>query len=110
MIMYISMVRIYPPPGRRQDVVDVLNTLKGPIAANAECLDCSVAIENDDDGVVCYTERWRTRDALDRHLRSPLFSRVLEAMECSSRRPAVDFYEVTEVGGLELVEQARVRH
>jgi quinol monooxygenase YgiN len=109
-IMYISMVRIYPSPGCTQAVVNILNTLMGPFAANANCLGCLITVEAEENGVVCYTEQWRTRDALDRHLRSLLFNRVLEAMECSRQQPEVDFYEVTGVGGLELVAHARNTH
>jgi len=40
-------------------------------------------------------------------LNSNLYSRVLEAMECSCKPPDVEFYEVINVGGLELVNLAR---
>lgn len=109
-MVFISVIKIYPPVGREQAVVDVLDTLKGPIASHADCLGCSVAVESGAAGegaVVCYTEQWRTRQALDRHLRSPLYGRVLEAMECSAKPPEVDFFEATDVGGLDLVEKAR---
>lgn len=111
--MYLSVIRIYPPPGREQFVIDVLDTLKGPVTTNADCLGSSIAIEageNGEGGAICYTEQWRTREALDRHLRSPLYGRVLEVMECSRKPPGVEFFTVTDVGGLELVEQARHPH
>lgn len=108
--MFISVVKIFPPPGRAQAVIEILETLKGPIAAEASCLGCSITVEAGEGGAICYTEQWRTREALDRHLRSPLYSRVLEAMECSYQPPEVDFYEATDVGGLELVEKARTTH
>lgn len=108
--MYISVVKIFPPPGREQAVIEILETLKGPIATEADCLGCSITVEAGESGTICYTEQWRTRAALDRHLRSSLYSRVLEAMECSRRPPEVDFYEATDVGGLELVEKARTTH
>jgi quinol monooxygenase YgiN len=105
--MLISVVKIYPLPGREDVVTDVLNSLKGPVSAIVDCLGCSVTREVGEAGVVCYMEQWRDRAALDRHLKSSLYSRVLEAMECSRQPPQVDFYEVTGVGGLELVAQAR---
>lgn len=108
--MYFAVIRIYPYPGREQAVIDVLDTLKGPTAASTDCLGCSVAVESGEDGVICYTEQWRTRDALDRHLCSQLYGRVLEALECSRQSPDVEFYEATAAGGLELIEQARITH
>jgi len=53
-------------------------------------------------------ERWRSREALERHLRSPLYCRVLEAMELSRQPPEVEFFAVQDIGGLELVEKARL--
>jgi quinol monooxygenase YgiN len=101
------MIKIYPNPGSEQTVIDVLDSLKGPFAANVDCLSCTITVETDGTGAVCYSEHWKTRAAFDRHLRSALFGRVLEAMELSSRSPDVAFYDVTEIGGLKLVEQAR---
>lgn len=106
--MLQSVVKIYPPPGSEQAILEVLESMKGPIAALDYCLGCSITVEVGEGGAICYTEQWRTREALDRHLRSPLYSRVLEAMECSSTLPEVEFYELTEVGGLELIEKARL--
>jgi len=106
--MYLAMIKIYPSAEMESVIIDVLESLKGPIAANADCLDCTITVGCDDESrVICYTERWRSREALDRHLRSPSYSRVLEAMESSRLPPVVLFYETNDVGGLELVELAR---
>jgi len=106
--MLQSIVRIYPRPGAEQTVLEVLESMKGQIAALNDCLGCSITVEVGEGGAICYSEQWSTREALDRHLSSPLFGRVLEAMEFSNTTPEVEFYEVTEVGGLELVEKVRL--
>lgn len=106
--MYLALIKIYPSPEMEPVIVDVLESLKGPNAANADCLDCTLTVGIDDDSrVICYTERWRSREALDRHLRSPMYGRILEAMESSQLPPVVLYYETNDVGGLELVELAR---
>ena len=105
--MILSVVKIYPHPGREHAVIDVLDSLTGPVSTLAGCLGCSVSIETGAGEVVNYTEKWCSREALDRHLNSNLYGRVLEAMEFSCKPPDVEFYEVTNVGGLELVELAR---
>jgi quinol monooxygenase YgiN len=106
-VMFFSVVKIYPPPGSEHTILDVLESMKGPIATTADCLGCSITLEVEEGGAVCYTEQWRTREALERHLSSPLYSRVLEAMEWSRLPPEVEFFEMTFVGGLELVEKVR---
>lgn len=108
--MYISLIKIYPVPGDEHKIIDVLDSMKGPMATLRDCLGCMVSIELGDGGAVCYMERWRTREALNRHLRSQLYGRVLEAMEFSSFPPSVDFMEIISIGGLDLVEKARMAH
>ena len=106
--MYLALIKIYPSPEMEPIIIDVLESLKGPNAGNADCLDCTITVGNDDESrVICYTERWRSREALDRHLRSARYGRVLEAMESSQLPPVALFYEVNDAGGLELVELAR---
>ena len=89
-------------------VLDLLKSLKGPVSILSGCLGCFVALEKDEDDAICYMERWQTREALDHHLRSQIYGRILEAMEFSRVTPVVEFYEITEVGGLELIEKVRV--
>ena len=105
--MIISIIKIFPPAGRGGAVMDVLDSLKGPVSALAGCLGCWVSVEVGEGEAICYTERWSSREALDRHLNTPLYMRLLEVMECSCRTPEVEFFEVADAVGLELVEQVR---
>ncbi len=106
--MYMSSIRIYVSPEHEHAVIDVLDSLKGPMTANPHCLSCTISVETDGTGAIYYQEKWRTREALQQHLRSPLFDRVLAAMELSRESPDVAFYNVIESGGLDMVEQARL--
>jgi quinol monooxygenase YgiN len=108
--MILSVIKIFPSPGRGGAIIDVLDSLTGPVSALAGCLGCTLAVEAGEDEVISYTEKWSSRDALDRHLNSGLYGRVLEAMECSCRPPEVEFLEVTDVAGLEMVERVRKPH
>ena len=106
--MIISIIKIYPTTESEHTIIDVLESVKILIANLPDCLECSVAVEAEEGGRICYMEHWRTREVLDRHLRSPLYNRVLEAMELSQAIPEIAFFEVSSVGGLELVEKARL--
>jgi quinol monooxygenase YgiN len=108
--MYISIVKIDALPGQEHTVMDVLESMRGPISALAGSLGCSLTIEVGAAGTICYQEQWRDREALDRHLRSALYSRVLAAMELSRTPPVVEFFEATRTGGLDVVELARASH
>ena len=106
--MFISIIKIYPATGSEHTTIDVFESLKVAIASLPDCLECIVAVEAGEDGQICYMEQWRTRESLDRHLRSPLYGRVLEAMELSRAEPEVSFFKVSRIGGLELVGNVRV--
>jgi len=105
--MFLLLTRIYPSTGNEHTVIDVLDSLKGPISSNNDCLACGISVETDETGAICYLEKWLTREALQQHLRSALFDRVLAAMEFSRQPPDVAFYEVNEIGDLNLVEKVR---
>jgi len=106
--MKLSIIKIYPAAGYALGVVDVLESMKASLGAIAECSCCSVAFETGEDGAIVYTEVWSSQEAHENHLRSPIFSRVLEAMEFSRKRPIVEFFAVTHLGGMEVIERARV--
>lgn len=106
-LMFFLLIRIYPSYGKEHTVIDILDSLKGPISSNNDCMDCTISVDTDQTRAICYSEQWRTREAMDQHLRSAYFNRVLEAMECSCQWPDVAFYVASKVGELELVEQLR---
>lgn len=106
--MYLSIVKIYPVQGSEHKILDVLDSMKGPTSSLMDCLNCSVTIESGKPVVICYTEQWRSSQALEKHLRSNLYGRLLEAIECSGQSPEVFFYEVKETLGLELIEKIRI--
>jgi len=107
--MNLAIFKIYPRSGQAPGVIDVLESMKVALASIADCQGCTVAFEADEDETVIYTERWRSREALESHLRSPIFLRVLEAMEFSRKAPKMEFFTVSEVGGLEVIEMARLK-
>jgi quinol monooxygenase YgiN len=56
-----------------------------------------------------YAEQWESEEALQEHIRSDLYLRVLAALEMSKQQPDVKFYYCSETKGLELIEAARRR-
>ena len=104
--MFLSLITLHPVPEDESKVIDILDSIQGLIAANADCQDCLFTAGMDKS--VFYMERWRTREALDRHLRSHLYCRVLEAMELSRIPPTVEFYTISGIGGLDFIENVRL--
>lgn len=106
--MILAMVAIYPSSENKAKIIDVLDSMKGPVVTNTDCLGVLSLVDTAAASSIHYIEWWRTREALDRHLRSSLYCRLLEVMELSRTPPVVEFFEAKAIGGLNLVEQARL--
>jgi quinol monooxygenase YgiN len=105
--MLISIVRISASAGREDDIVDILQSVRGPTLASSGCLECSILEEREDEKTILYLERWRSPADMSNHIRSALYGRILKALELSEGEPQVSFYEIQSSQGMELVEKLR---
>ena len=105
--MIIGTVRILPPPDRRADVLEVLRSVQGPVRAQPGCAACEIYDEQGPDAAVVFVERWESQAALEVHLRSETYRRILGAVELSGRRPDIRFEHVLASEGIEVIERSR---
>jgi quinol monooxygenase YgiN len=103
----LSIVKIMPVPEKRKEILDILLSIRGPTQAIHGCLACSICEEDGDERVIFYIEHWRSREEFIRHVRSDLYTRILEAMELSRKKPEISFLEVSAIRGMELIEGIR---
>lgn len=103
----LSLVKISPSPECRKEVLDILNSMKGPTQAMQGCLAYHISTEEGDDGLILLLEHWRTWEDFICHIRSELYSRILESMELAAKEPEICFFEVTVMKGMELLEAVR---
>lgn len=106
--MLLAILTIFPLPGEESRIIEALDSLRTAVAPNVECRESLITVAPDEGGLICYTERWRSHEALEQHLGSLLYGRVFEAMELSRLPPKIDFLQVQEVGGLDVVAKARM--
>ena len=107
--MIIGTVRILPPPDRRADVLEVLRSVQGPVRAQPGCIACDIYEEVGLEPAILFIERWDSGAALETHLRSETYRRILAAIELSGLQPDVRFEHVSATDGMELIERSR-RH
>jgi quinol monooxygenase YgiN len=105
--MILSIVNIVPSGGKRQEILDILFSVKGPTLAAPGCLACSIYEEQGEEQAIVYYQLWQTPEEMYRHIRSALYSRVLQAMELSTREPEIRFHTISETRGMELIESLR---
>jgi len=100
-------MKLLPEPEQRQAIMDLLQSVRGPTAVKTGCSECSVFEEFGHDGRIIYIEEWSSHEALNEHVLSPIYSRILSAMELSSEAPDLCFHEVSSTLGLEFIMSLR---
>jgi len=106
--MIVGTLRILPLPNRRIEVLEILRSVQGPVLAQPGCAACHIYEEQGPEPAVAFVERWESREALEAHLRSEMYRRVLGALELSGGRPDIRFEEVSASEGMELIERSRL--
>jgi quinol monooxygenase YgiN len=105
--MIIGTVRILPPAERYASVLEVLRSVQGPVRAQPGCASCDIYDEQGQEPAIVFIERWESQAALEAHLRSEMYRRILGAIELSGARPDVRFEHVSASEGIELIERSR---
>jgi len=93
-------------------IQDAFRTLMRSTRLEPGCMDCQVWTgTNEDDGQsrtqVHYEERWASERDVERRVRSPAFTKVLEVLEAATEPPHVEFDFVSRQQGLDYVEAVR---
>ena len=105
--MVLSTIRIQPSPLQRIRALEILRSVQGPTQACPGCVACRIYAEDDADEAILFCESWETETALEEHVRSDLYRRVLAALELSDRAPEVCFHHVASTQGIELIRHLR---
>jgi quinol monooxygenase YgiN len=105
--MIVGTLRILPAPDRRAEVLEVFRAIQGPVRAQPGCTACHIYEEQGPEAAIVLVERWDSRAALEAHLRSETYRRILCAIELSGGPPEVSFEEVSASEGMDLIERSR---
>ena len=105
--MIVGTLRILPPPNRRDDVLEVLRSLQGIVLAQPGCNAFHIYEENGSEETVVLVEEWESKPALEAHLRSEAYRRILVAIELSVGAPEIRFDFVSASEGMDLIARSR---
>lgn len=106
--MNLATIKVFPASERVEKILEILNSMRGPTLACAGCLEFSIYKEQGDDHAIVYLTRWRFRAEMIDHIRSPLYFRLLNALEFSERPPEVCFYDISGTEGIASIETVRL--
>ena len=103
----VGTLKIVPLTDRRGEVIEILRSVQGPMLAEPGCTACHIYEESAADHAVVLVERWESEAALEAHIRSEAYRRILGAIELSGAPPVIRFDHVSASEGMERIEQAR---
>lgn len=105
--MVIEIVSIRTSPEKREEMRRALTSLSGPTETEPGCLSSELFQDLSDANMFRIEFRWKTQTHLIRHIRSDAYKKLLLLVELGAEAPKVEFYMVSELEGLDLVEAAR---
>ncbi len=103
--MIVSTIRIAAGAKKKEEILAILFSVKGPIESDPQCISCRIYTEPRDEKHITYEEVWQNEESLYQHLRSPHYRNVLAAMDLSSEPPEVKFITVLKTEGMELMQR-----
>jgi quinol monooxygenase YgiN len=107
-LVILVTLNLAPPPGGRQEMIDVFWLIMGPVQAQPGCLCCSLYQEVGEGDHLLYMEAWDTQEQLERHMRSARYERLLSVMDSSIKQPVLRYQTISAVKGLEYLEAVRM--
>jgi quinol monooxygenase YgiN len=105
--MILFMLKLEPSPLQRKKLLGLMLTIAGPTSAQTGCLSCQVYDGAGEDATVLLVEKWNKEEDFHAHVRSPIYSRVLVAMDLSEKPPEVCCLLIQKTWGMELIRHIR---
>lgn len=103
----IFVLQVVASPGIRKEILQTIRPLLAPTRVQEGCIKISLYQDIESPNVLTLVEEWNSQDALDYHLCSDEFKKILAVMEMSSKQPEIRFHTVAKTGGLEVVQAVR---
>ena len=103
----LALVRVVVATEKRADVLRTLRSLMGPTQVQRGCISCHLYRDAGNENALTYVEYWNCRDALDRHMRSDQYRKLLAVIDESVEPPEIRFDTVSETEGIAAIWSAR---
>ena len=101
------MLRLSFSPDRTSEAISIINSAAGPIRDDPECHAFHFYKEIFNDDALTLWEEWKTLDALEQHIRSTEFLKILTAMDLASPAPDISIQTLSDRKGFEFIKNLR---
>lgn len=106
--MFTMVLHFQVSPEKTADVISIINSISGPMAIESSCIHFDLYSNVNNDDRLLLIEAWDSEEALEDHIRSDDFSKILAIMEMSVQPPEISFNTVSKSAGIEFIEKLRI--
>ena len=107
--MIIVRITMTALPEKQLEVMQTLLSMIEPTGKEAGCLSYAVFCDIEDKSLFSLLEEWKTREDLDRHIRSHRFGVLLGTKALLCEPPKIQIHTVSQSEGMEAIHAARNR-
>jgi len=102
-----ATLRISVSNEKKAEIIRLLRSLVEPTGVKTGCVNCRLYKDVTEQNNILWTEEWDSQEALESHLRSRQYLKILAALDMANVKPEIHFNTVGETKGMQLIEEAR---
>ena len=91
-------------PEMRWQILKTIHSITGPTSAQPDCQHCELFGSTMNDDTLLLLEKWKSQEALEQHIQSEDFRKIMSAMDSASEPPEINFYTIASTAGMDQVE------
>ena len=104
--MVLFKLKVALPYSKREEVIELFNTFLAHVMFLPGLTDAGIYTDIDGDEIILL-EEWRSKEEMERHLRSEEFKNVIAVMEFAKEQPDVQFVLASTTKGIEWLQELR---
>lgn len=101
--MIIVMLRMTVRPDKRHDFTESIRGMLGPTRVERGCISYCLYEDIENENTFTLVEEWKTRDDLEKHVRTDNYRRLLELMDLLSEPYELRFSTASQTAEMELM-------
>ena len=101
--MIIVTLRMTVRPDKRHDFTESIRGMLGPTRVERGCISYCLYEDIENKNTFTLVEEWKTRDDLEKHVRTDNYRRLLELMDLLSEPYELRFSTVSQTSEMELM-------
>ncbi|MEJ2164049.1 MAG: antibiotic biosynthesis monooxygenase [Desulfobacterales bacterium] len=107
--MVRSTIRMLIPLEKQSEALEIMGSLLEQTQFEPGCVSCRIYRGVEDVRAIMLEELWMNDEDVQHHLRSDKYRKILLVVEMAAEPPEIRFDTITQSGGVERIEQARIQ-